>query len=333
MVGPRQPEPTRSEHNGLLLHQPHSTFELTDRLTMFLPAREHVAIWGSACLAEDTEILLANGTFVSLLHSIGKAIWTDQQDTRRIKRIHKFATLETDPLLYEIEGNWMTASHFTRKGPGTKWYRALETRGSKKPNRRTSQGPVYAVELDTDDCLTLRGGIQAATFGNCLIVEPYRQGYTQDFRFNMDQALRRKNLLKAHIIEWHHGGIGHRLDGSLILDTKRIKLPHRTNRDQREDHKTPLLPKQQVYQECGRCRKPEAKLKCACLAIHYCDTRCQREDMYDHRPKCTHMTLKDIYLIQSQLDQHEASHGKFTTEVTRLELVLIETHVKLADIF
>jgi len=45
------------------------------------------------------------------------------------------------------------------------------------------------------------------------------------------------------------------------------------------------------------------------------------------------MTLKDIYLIQSQLDQHEASHGKFTTEVTRLELVLIETHVKLADIF
>ena len=245
MVGPRQPEPTRSKHKGLLLLQPHSTFELIDRLTMFLPAREHVAIWGSACLAEDTEIHLADGTFASLLHSIGKAIWTDQHDTRRIKRIHKFATLETDPLLYEIEGNWMTESHFTRKGPGTKWYRAFEARGTNHPKRRTSQGPVYAVELDTDDCLTLRGGIQAATFGNCLIVEPHRQGYTQDFRFNMDQALRRKGLQKAHIIEWHHGGIGHRLDGSLILDAGCIKLPQRTNRDQREDHttNTPLLPK------------------------------------------------------------------------------------------
>jgi len=63
---------------------------------MFLPAREHTITRGSACLVEDTEILLADGTFVSLLHSIGKAIWTDQQDTRRIKRIHKFATLETD---------------------------------------------------------------------------------------------------------------------------------------------------------------------------------------------------------------------------------------------
>ena len=59
----------------------------TDRLTMFLPAREHTITWGSACLVEDTEILLADGTFVSLLHSIGQAIWTDQQDTRRIKRI------------------------------------------------------------------------------------------------------------------------------------------------------------------------------------------------------------------------------------------------------
>ena len=79
-IGPGQPEPTQSEHKGLLRLQPHSTFELTDRLTMFQPAREHTATWGSACLAEDTEILLADGTFVSLLHSIGKAIWTDQQE-------------------------------------------------------------------------------------------------------------------------------------------------------------------------------------------------------------------------------------------------------------
>jgi len=247
---------------------------------MFLPAREHTVTWGSACLVEDTEILLADVTFVSLLYSTGKAIWTDQQDKRRIKRIHKFATLETDPPLYEIEGNWMTASHFTRKGPGEKWHRAFETRGSNKPKRRISQGPVYAVELDTDDCLTLRGGIQAATFGNCLIVEPHRPGYTQDFCFNVDQALRRKNLLKAHTIVWHHGGIGHRVDGSLILDTDRIKLPQKTNRDLMEDltTKTPLPPKQGVYRACGRYRKPDAMLKCACLVTHYCDTRCQRED-------------------------------------------------------
>jgi len=333
-IGPGQPEPTKGEHKGLLRLQPHSTFELTDRLTMFLPAREHTVTWGSACFVEDTEILLADGTFVSLLHSIGKAIWTDQQDTRRIKRIHKFVTLETDPPLYEIEGNRMTASHFTRKGPGEKWHRAFEIRGSNKPKRRISKGNVYAVELDTDDCLTLRGGIQAATFGNCLIVEPYRQGCTQDFRFNMDQALRRKNLLKAHTIDWHHGGIGHRADGSLILDTDRIKLPQKMNRDLMEDHttKTPLPPKQRVYRACGRCRKPDAKLKCACLATHYCDTRCQREDMPDHRQKCTHMTLKDAHLIQSQLDQHKTNHGQFTIEVARLELVLTETHVKLADL-
>ena len=135
------------------------------------------------------------------------------------------------------------------------------------------------MELDTDDCLTLRGGIQTATFGNCLIVEPHRQGYTQDFRFNMDQALRRKNLLKTHIIEWHHGGIGHRADGSLLLDTDRIKLPQKTNREPMEapTTKTPPRPKQEVYRECGRCRNPDAKLKCACLAptiaIHVANER------------------------------------------------------------
>jgi len=45
------------------------------------------------------------------------------------------------------------------------------------------------------------------------------------------------------------------------------------------------------------------------------------------------MTLKDTDLIQSQLNQHKANHGKFTIEVARLELVLTETHVKLADLF
>jgi len=159
------------------------------------------------------------------------------------------------------------------------------------------------VELDTDDYLTLRGGIKAATFGNCLIVEPRRQGYTQDFRFKIDQALRGKGLQKAYIIEWHHGGVGHRLNGSLILDTGRIKSSQRTNRDQGDSNttNTPLHPKQRVYRECGRCRKPDAKLKCACLATHYCDTQCQREDMPEHRQECAYMTLKEINLIQSQL--------------------------------
>ena len=112
-------------------------------------------------------------------------------------------------------------------------------------NHCLTQGPVYTVELDTDDCLTLWGDVQAATFGNCLIVEPNRQGYTQDFCFNMDQALRCKNLLKAHIIDWHHGGIGHRADGSLILDTDCIKA-QRTNRDLMEDHTTKNTPPPQA---------------------------------------------------------------------------------------
>ena len=44
------------------------------------------------------------------------------------------------------------------------------------------------------------------------------------------------------------------------------------------------------------------------------------------------MTLKEINLIQSQLQQHKANHGKFTIEVARLELLSTETHVKLADL-
>ena len=92
-------------------------------------------------------------------------------------------------------------------------------------------------------------------------------------------------------------------------------------------------PQQRVYRECGRCRKPDAKLKCACLATHYCDTQCQREDMPEHRQECTFMTLKEINLIQNQLIQHKANHGKFIIEVARLELLSTETHVKLADLF
>jgi len=54
--------------------------------------------------------------------------------------------------------------------------------------------------------------------------------------------------------------------------------------------------------------------------------------MPEHRQDCTYMTLKEINLIQSQLQQHNATHGKFTIEVARLELLSTETHVKLADL-
>ena len=109
-------------------------------------------------MAEDIEIRLADGTFATLQNSTGKAIWTDQQDTRIIKRIHKFDTLETDPPLYGIGGNWMTESHFIWGRTDSKWQRAFEFQGINKVKKRTPKGPVFAVELDTDDCLTLQGG-------------------------------------------------------------------------------------------------------------------------------------------------------------------------------
>jgi len=83
----------------------------------------------------------------------------------------------------------------------TKWQRAFEVRGVNKTERKFLKGSVYAVESDTDDYLTLRGGIQAATFGKCLIVDPHRQGYAQDFRFKIDQALRERGLQRAHVID------------------------------------------------------------------------------------------------------------------------------------
>ena len=136
------------------------------------------------------------------------------------------------------------------------------------------------MELDPDDYLTLRGGIKAATFGNCLIVEPHRQGYTQGFRFKIDQALRVRGLHKTDLIEWHHGGIGHRADVSLLLDTGRIKFPPRPTRDKGDSKTTQIShhPQQRSYQVCGRCHKPDARLKCACLSTHYCDTKCQRDE-------------------------------------------------------
>jgi len=44
------------------------------------------------------------------------------------------------------------------------------------------------------------------------------------------------------------------------------------------------------------------------------------------------MTLKEIILIQRQLQKHKANHGQFTIEVARLELSSTETNVKLGDL-
>jgi len=129
---------------------------------MFLPEEQNTITWGSACLAEDTEIRLADGTFASLQNSTGKEIWTDQQETRKIRRNHKFDILETDPPLCGIGGNWMTESHFIWGKTEPKWHRTFEFRGINEVKRKTPKGPVFAVELDTDDYLTQRGQLTKA---------------------------------------------------------------------------------------------------------------------------------------------------------------------------
>jgi len=192
--GHAQPAPSESESTGLLLLQHHSLIHPNVRLMMFLPQTVMTTTWTSACLAADTDIRLSDGSFAPVQHSVGRSIWTDQPQPRTIIRIHKFDTQPTDPPLYFIKGNGMTESHFIRGRMAPNWSRASEFVDDKVIRKATSTGPVFAVELDKDDHLTLRGDIQAATFGNCLIVEPQRPGYTQDFRFKVDQALRGKGL-------------------------------------------------------------------------------------------------------------------------------------------
>jgi len=68
-----------------------------------------------------------------------------------------------------------------------------------------------------------------ATFRNCLLVESHRPGCTQDLDFTIERALQETGLLKAQIIEWYFMGVGHRVDGSLDLDTKQIKPPHQAS--------------------------------------------------------------------------------------------------------
>ena len=114
---------------------------------MFLPIENNSITLGSACLAEDIEIRLADGTFITLQNSAGKEIWTDQQGTRKIRQIRKFDTLETDPPLYGIGGNWMTESHFIWGRMDPKWQRASEIRGATQSKEENPKGTC------------LRGGI------------------------------------------------------------------------------------------------------------------------------------------------------------------------------
>ena len=74
--GLRHPSSTRGVSTGLFNISHHSA--LTDymkpngRLTMFLPKDNNGTTWGSACLAEDTEFRMADGTFSMLQNSLGK---------------------------------------------------------------------------------------------------------------------------------------------------------------------------------------------------------------------------------------------------------------------
>jgi len=74
--GLRYSSPTRSESTGLFNLSHHSTLadymKLNGRLAMFLPKDNNRTIWGSACLAEVTEICMADGTFSILQNSVGK---------------------------------------------------------------------------------------------------------------------------------------------------------------------------------------------------------------------------------------------------------------------
>jgi len=110
----------------------------------------------------ETEIRLADGTFTKIQNSVGKEIWTDQQGERKITQIHKFDTAETDPPLFEIGGNWMTGFHFIWEQNNSKWYRACEIPDVKKTFKNSLKGSVYAVQLNIDGYLTLRGDIRAA---------------------------------------------------------------------------------------------------------------------------------------------------------------------------
>jgi len=110
MQGPCCP---RAIHSNPKDHMklPHHTsladvMAMDKRVTMFLPRESrNGTTWGATCLAKDTEIRLADGPFALIPNSAEKSIWTDQQEERRITRIHKFETEKADLRLFGIGGN------------------------------------------------------------------------------------------------------------------------------------------------------------------------------------------------------------------------------------
>ena len=120
------------------------------RVTMFLPRESrHGTTWGTSCLAKDTEIRLADGTFALLQDSVGEPIWTDQQEEKIITQIRKFDTDEADPGVFGIGVNWITGTHFIWGQKHSQWYRACDIPGVKKTFKNSPKGSVYA---DDDDC-------------------------------------------------------------------------------------------------------------------------------------------------------------------------------------
>jgi len=121
------------------------------RVTMFLLREfKNGTTWGATSMAKDTEIRLADGTFALIQNSVGKSIWTDQQEERRITRIHKFDTEEADLCLFGIGGNWMTGTHFIWGQNNPQLGRACEIPGVQKTIKTPPKGSVYAVELSID---------------------------------------------------------------------------------------------------------------------------------------------------------------------------------------
>jgi len=142
MQGLRCPSPIKSKSTGHFKLSHHSTpadnMIPNKRLTLFLPREEwNETTWEAVCLAKNTEIRMADGTFTIIQNSVGKEIWTDQQGKRKITRIHKFDTVETDPPLLGIGGHWMTDFHFIWGQIDSRWHRAFEIQGVKKTFLRT----------------------------------------------------------------------------------------------------------------------------------------------------------------------------------------------------
>jgi len=92
-------------------------------------------IWSTRIKAHNPSIVKDKRDIMIVAKTLcPRTRWT-KGVTGKIRRIHKFDTLETDPLLYGIGCNWMTEFHFIWGRMDSKWRRALEFRGANKGKR------------------------------------------------------------------------------------------------------------------------------------------------------------------------------------------------------